>query len=94
VRQPDSVQELRWVRSPRFLGVVVGTAFAGTFLGIWLQQTALKFTATGIAQSLTATSPLFVLPIAWMVGERVSLRSVVGVLLALAGIWLLFAQSS
>ena len=93
VRQPDSVQELRWVRSPRFLGVVVGTAFAGTFLGIWLQQTALKFTATGIAQSLTATSPLFVLPIAWMVGERVSLRSVVGVLVALAGIWLLFAQS-
>ncbi|MEP0892318.1 MULTISPECIES: DMT family transporter [unclassified Leptolyngbya] len=88
--QPAPLKELRWLRSPRFLAVIVVTAFAGTFIGIWLQQIALKFTAAGIAQSLNSTSPLFVLPIALWAGERVSLRSVLGVIVALTGIWLLF----
>jgi len=88
--KPGPLKELRWLRSPRFLAVIVITAFAGTFLGIWLQQIALKYTAAGIAQSLNSTSPLFVLPIALWAGERVSLRSILGVVLALGGIWLLF----
>lgn len=88
--RPAPLKQLRWLRSPRFLGVIVVTAFAGTFIGIWLQQVALKFTAAGIAQSLNSTSPLFVLPIALWAGERVSFRSAFGVIVALVGIWLLF----
>lgn len=65
-------------------------AFAGTYLGIWLQQTAIKFTAAGIALTLTNTSPLFVLPIAIKMGERVSFRAIIGVGVAIAGIALLF----
>lgn len=78
------------LRSSQFLGVLVGTSFAGTYLAIWLQQTALKYTKAGIAQSLSSTSPLFVIPIALWTGERVSRRSILGVLIALVGIWLLF----
>lgn len=66
-------------------------AFTGTYLGIWLQQTALKYTATGIAQALTSTSPLFILPIALIGGDRVSLRAILGAGVALVGVWLLFA---
>ncbi|MBI4783965.1 MAG: DMT family transporter [Oscillatoriophycideae cyanobacterium NC_groundwater_1537_Pr4_S-0.65um_50_18] len=77
------------MRSPRFLRTLVGTAFVGTYLAIWLQQTALKYTAAGIAQALTATSPLFIIPLAMALGERASLRSVAGVLMALFGVWLL-----
>lgn len=84
--------EFRFMRSPRFIAVLVGTSFASTFLAIWLQQIALKFTAAGIAQSLTSTSPLFVIPVALWRGERVSLRSIAGVLVALGGVWLLFLQ--
>ncbi|HIK41325.1 EamA family transporter, partial [Thermoleptolyngbya sp. M55_K2018_002] len=83
-------KEMGQLRSPRFLSIVAGTAFASTFLGIWLQQTALKFAPAGVAQSLLATSPLFVIPIAVALGDRVSLRAVLGVLVAIAGIWLLF----
>ncbi|MEB3358092.1 MAG: DMT family transporter [Synechococcales bacterium] len=79
------------LRSPRLFAIIASTAFASTFLAIWLQQTALKFTAAGIAQALSATSPLFVLPIAALLGDRVSLRAVAGVLIALGGIWLLFS---
>jgi drug/metabolite transporter (DMT)-like permease len=44
----------------------------------------------GIAQTLTATSPLFVLPIAAMMGDRINLRAIFGVIIALLGIGILF----
>ncbi len=90
--QQRSWQELKPLRSRRFLLLLTGTAFASTYLAIWLQQIALKYTATGIAQALTATSPLFVLPLAIAMGEKVTLRAVFGVLVTLAGIWLLFSR--
>lgn len=84
--------QLQPLRSGRFLLVVTAAAFAGTYLGIWLQQTALKYTETGIAQALIATSPLFIIPVAMFTGETVSLRAILGAIVALAGIWLLFAS--
>jgi len=80
----------RW--SPRFLGAIALTATGSTYLGIWLQQTALKLAPAGIAQTLGATSPLFVLPIAARLGERISRRAVLGAMVALGGIALLFGQ--
>jgi drug/metabolite transporter (DMT)-like permease len=91
VRQRSQL-DFRALRSPRFLLTLVGASFASTFLAIWLQQTALKYAAAGIAQALSATSPLFVIPIALFLGESVSLRAVLGVFIALSGIWLLFQQ--
>lgn len=87
--QRQSSSEFQPMRSRRFLMTLAGTSFIGTYLAIWLQQTALKYTATGIAQALTATSPLFVIPIAVATGDRVSFRAILGVSVALAGIWLL-----
>ena len=69
---------------------VIMAVFVGTFLGIWLQQISLKYTAAGIAQTLFATSPLFVIPIVVVTGERVSPRAVLGVLLAIVGVGFLF----
>lgn len=78
------------LQSKQVLGIITITAVFSTYLGIILQQTAFKYTATGIAQALLATSPLFVLPIAMGMGEVVSPRAFLGVLVALAGIGLLF----
>lgn len=72
------------------LGAVTIAAFLGTYLGIWLQQTAYKFAPAGIAQTLCSTSPLFVLPIALALGETVSLRAMLGVAVATIGIAFLF----
>jgi drug/metabolite transporter (DMT)-like permease len=80
--------------SSRPLGKTIMTAifasFCGTFLGIWLQQTAIKLTAVGIASTLLQTSPLFVIPLAIWMGEKVTLRAIAGVLVAILGIGLLF----
>lgn len=61
-------------------------AFAGTYLGIWLQQVAVKFAVVGVALTLSNTSPLFVIPIAICLGERISFRAILGVFVALGGI--------
>lgn len=87
-----TTEELQALRDRALWLTLSGTAFASTYLGIWLQQVSLKYAATGIAQSLSSTSPLFVTAIALWLGERVSLRAVLGVAVALSGIGLLFAQ--
>ena len=67
--------------------------FIGTFLAIWLQQIAFKLNSAGVAQTLLATSPLFVLPMAPFIGERVTLRAVIGAIVAIVGVALLFGSS-
>ncbi|NEP11719.1 MAG: DMT family transporter [Symploca sp. SIO2C1] len=81
--------QVKSLPSKQALGAIFLAAFIGTYLGIWLQQIAFKFTAAGIAQTLLATSPLFVLPIVVWMGEVVSLRAILGVLVAIGGIALL-----
>ena len=83
-------QSLHPLSAQKTVGVIVLATFLGTYLGIWLQQTSLKFTAAGIAQGLLATSPLFVLPMATIMGDRISLQAILGSLIAIAGVVLLF----
>lgn len=93
VRRQNVNLWLQPLRSGRTFLVIGLATFLGTYLGIWLQQTALKFTAAGIAQALSSTSPLFVLPIAASLGDRVSPRAILGAVIAIAGIVLLFQGS-
>lgn len=80
---------LRPLRSRRLLAGVALAAVLGTYLAIYLQQIALKYAPTGVAQALTSTSPLFVLPLAAALGDRVSPRAVAGAGVALVGIAIL-----
>jgi drug/metabolite transporter (DMT)-like permease len=86
-------QQLQPLRSRQLLPLLGVAAVLGTYLAIWLQQVAFKFTPAGIAQALLATSPLFVLPIAASLGDRITGRAVFGVVIAIAGIWLLIGTS-
>ncbi|UCE18988.1 MAG: DMT family transporter [Gemmatimonadota bacterium] len=75
--------------SKRIWAAVLLATFIGTYLSIWFQQTALKHTSSGIAQTLFSTSPLFVLPIVFLMGEKISPRAIFGACVALAGVGLL-----
>jgi len=77
--------------SPKFLTAIVLASFINTYLGIWLQQFALKNAAVGVVQTLCSTSPLFVLPMVALLGDKVSLRALAGVLLTILGIALIFS---
>jgi drug/metabolite transporter (DMT)-like permease len=71
------------------LTVIAITAFFSTYLGIWLQQIALTNSPVGIAQALTSTSPLFILPLVAWSGERLGGSVILGTGVAVAGVWLL-----
>ena len=63
----------------------------GPFLGVWLSQIAIKLTHTGVAATLFSTIPVILIPITYFVeGERASLRSCLGAVIAVVGVALLF----
>ncbi|WP_319419290.1 DMT family transporter [Pleurocapsa sp. FMAR1] len=83
---------IKWKLSWHSLKIIAIAAMGSTYLGIWLQQTSLKFAPTGIAQTFLATSPLFVMPIVALQGEKISWRAILGVIVSLSGIALIFVR--
>ncbi len=66
------------------------TAFIGTYICLWLQQLAVQGAPAGITQTLLSTSPIFILPMAALRGEKLSWRAVLGALISIFGIMLVF----
>lgn len=62
----------------------------GAYLPLWLQQVAFKNTEVGIAQTLLATAPIFILPISALQKEKISLREILGMVISVVGIAILF----
>lgn len=66
---------------------VLANALAGQTLGVTCMQWALKTTQSAIVAAIIATSPIVLLPMTRIVeGEKISLRSVLGVLIAVGGV--------
>lgn len=80
----------RPILTRRTMITIAIASFLSTYLGIWLQQLSLKYTAVGISQTLTSTSQLFMVPIAILRREHLTIRSILGAAIAMAGIMLLF----
>jgi drug/metabolite transporter (DMT)-like permease len=91
-------KKIGYVSFQRTIAAILITAFGSTYLGILLQQVSLKYAPAGIAQTLLATSPLFILPIVAITGDRfsttlrdrISLRAILGVFVSILGIAVLF----
>ncbi len=75
-------------------GAMKGTAlgaFFGPFLGVTFSLLAVKYTETGVAATLMALAPVFIIPPAIFIQkERVSTRAVLGAIVAVTGSALLF----
>ena len=69
----------------------VGGSFTGPFLGVSLSLVALSAASVGVASTLMALMPVFLLPISRFVfKEKITLRAVLGTALAVAGVAVLF----
>lgn len=78
-------------RSPRGLAFTGLGAVLGPVAGVSLSLYAVQHTATGVAASIMAVTPILVIPVAAVVHrERVTARSMLGALLAVLGVLLLF----
>ncbi|MEM7483345.1 MAG: DMT family transporter [Acidobacteriota bacterium] len=75
----------------RALGHTAIGAFFGPFLGVSLSLLAIRYTATGVAASLMATTPILIIPVVVLLGkERVGPGGWLGAGLAVLGVVLLF----
>lgn len=82
----DSMRE-----KPKVFGWLTLAAFTGPVLGATLSLFALQHTQVGIASTLIALPPVFLLPVSWIVfKERFDWGAVLGTLIAIGGVALLF----
>lgn len=78
-------------RSPGGVGFMAAGALLGPVLGVSLSLYAVQHTATGVAASIMAVTPILVIPVAAIAyRERITARSVLGAVTAVVGVILLF----
>jgi len=90
--QGKAGETLRRVRARRdVLGWLTLAAFTGPVLGATLSLFALQNTQVGVASTLIALPPVFLLPVSWLVfKEKFDWGAVLGTLTAIGGVAILF----
>jgi len=93
VHPHDTDAASRRARVNRGLGfTALGAAF-GPCTGVWLSLTAYNGLPLGIAQTVCSLSPVMILPVVAVMGrERVSVRAVIGAVVAIVGCAVLFLE--
>ena len=85
---PPTIRSLRDGKAVMFSGL--GAVF-GPFLGVWSSLVAVALIETGIAATLNATTPVLIIPTVILVyREKVTLRAMLGAIVAVIGVALLF----
>jgi drug/metabolite transporter (DMT)-like permease len=81
----------QWSADHRAFGVMFAGSIVGPFLGIWASLVAVQYAPLGIAATLMALPPIFVIPLEWLFYRQpVSPRAIVGTLIALSGVAVIF----
>ena len=75
---------------PAARNLTIGTAL-GPFTGVWFSMVAIQWAQVGIASTLMALVPIFMLPIGYFVfKERFGWQVIAGTIVAVVGVALLF----
>jgi drug/metabolite transporter (DMT)-like permease len=88
----EVVSSVRTLRAhPRVMAMLTIAAFLGPVLGVWFSLIAVKHAPVGIASTLMALTPIFLMPIAFFVfKDRITIQAIIGTIVAFAGTALLF----
>jgi drug/metabolite transporter (DMT)-like permease len=88
-RVPQSFTTLR--SDLRATAMLVGASLTGPVIGVWLSLIAVQLAPVGIASTIMSLTPIFLIPISYVVfHEQITRRMVVGTIIAFAGTALLF----
>ena len=81
----------RAVTDAKGMSVAVATTVFGPFVGVGCSLMAVQYAAAGIASTLMALTPIFIiLPAWWLFKQPITSRSVVGAAISVAGVALFF----
>jgi len=79
------------INNPSAMWKIIGGAFLGPFLGVSLSLFALQHTSVGVASTLMALPPIFLLPIDYFYfKERFGWGAIAGTVIAMLGVAVLF----
>lgn len=82
---------MRTLRDRKGLAALVGGSICGPFMGVWLSLVAVQATYVGIASTLMALPPVFLIPLShWIFKEKISSGAVIGTFVAICGVALIF----
>ena len=75
------------------MGIMTGASFVGPFLGVSLSLLALHYITAGVASTITALVPIFLIPsVIFFSKEHVSTRAMIGAVIAVGGVILLLVK--
>jgi drug/metabolite transporter (DMT)-like permease len=79
------------ISNPTAMWRIIAGAFSGPFVGVSLSLFALQHTSIGVASTLMALPPLFLLPVDhFYLKEKIGWGAIAGTILALVGVGILF----
>jgi len=82
---------IRSLRNRRAVWAIMGGAILGPFVGVGLSLVAIQHSYIGVASTIMALPPIFLIPLSRFVfKEKISARGVIGTIIALSGVALLF----
>jgi len=90
ILERGSAKTIKESMDRKLIGKVLLSSFVGAYICLWLQQITIENLPAGIAQTMLSTAPIFILPMSAFRGEKVSLRAIIGAVLAIIGITLVF----
>jgi drug/metabolite transporter (DMT)-like permease len=66
-------------------------AFFGPFLGVSFSLVAIRYTSTGVASTIMAMVPIFIIPPSiWFFKHKITTREIIGTVVSLVGVVLFF----
>ena len=91
LRRQAALTFTRIRENPQGMLPILGGSVFGPVLGVWLSLISIQLTRVGVASTIMALPPVFLLPIAYFTfHEKIGWRAIGGTLLAMAGVALLF----
>ncbi len=85
------ISNFKFFKIPSARNAIIAGSVVGPFLGIWFSLIAIKYANIGIASTLMALPPIFLLPLTrWIFKDHISWRAIIGTILAIVGVAIIF----
>lgn len=79
------------VRDGKGMRAAWGATITGPFIGVSLSLMAVQYTEAGVASTLMALTPIFILwPSHWLFGQRITFKEIIGACISVIGVSLFF----
>ncbi len=90
-KRRDYLSQARTFRDWRYILMMLFSVLLGPVLGVTLTLGAMEIIPAGVVRSLSQTSPVFLIPVDLIIGrKRISMLSLLGTFVSVAGVVLLF----